>query len=402
VAPEGEAVSRPRPRLAVGLAAVTALLVAAGVAAALAARGSQPAEAWFFVSFSFTIAAFSLVGCVIALRRPEHLVGWLLATVGLLFALVVASSTISVWAVETGGLPRDVAAWVAVPSVAWVPALGLIGTQLPLRLPDGTLPSPRWRWFSRATLVLIAAALVGMATSPSDVEDVAGSANPIAWAPLSWLTSAILLVIASFAGGFAALVVRYRTASSHDRVQLRWVAFGGGVFLAGYGTAFAITNIAGEDTTVGRASIFIAALAFAALPISIGYAVLRHRLYDIDVVINRTLVYGALTATLAAVYLSSVLLLQAVLSPSSDLAVAVSTLAVAALFRPARTRIQAVVDRRFYRRRYDTRLTVEAFTARLRDHVTVDAVGTELRDAVSDVLQPAQVSLWLRAPEARR
>jgi hypothetical protein len=395
-------VSRPQPRLAVGLAAVTALLVAAGVTAALATGGRQSADAWFFVSFAFTIAAFSLVGCVIALRRPEHVVGWLLAIVGLLFAVVVASSAISVWAVKTGGLPRDVAAWVAVPSVAWVPALGLIGTQLPLRLPDGRLPSPRWRWFSHVTLLLIAAALVGMATSPGDVDDVAGTANPLAWGPLSWLTSAVLLVIASFAGGFGALVVRYRRAGPHARMQLRWVAFGGGVFLSVYASAFAVTNIAGEDTTMGQASVFIAALAFAALPISIGYAVLRHRLYDVDIVINRTLVYGALTAMLAAVYLSSVLLLQMLMSPSSDLAVAVSTLAVAALFRPARARIQAAVDRRFYRRRYDARRTVEAFSARLRDVVTVDALGTELRDVVSDVLQPAQVSLWLRAPEARR
>jgi hypothetical protein len=275
----------------------------------------------------------------------------------------------------------------------------LIGTQLPLRLPDGKLPSPRWRWFSRITLGLIVLAMVGLATTPGKVEGVRGTTNPLGSHVLSSLTTAILLLIVSFVVGLTALVMRYRRSGAHDRVQLRWVALGGAAFLGIYLITLPMNSWGGEHSALGATITAVSQLAFAALPISIGYAILKHRLYDIDTVVNRALVYGALTATLVGAYLGSVLLLQLVLSGvtgGSGLAVAASTLATAALFGPARAHIQEGVDRRFYRRRYDARRTVESFAARLRDEVDLAALSGDLSSVVTETLQPAHVSLWLR------
>jgi len=388
------------------MVAATALLVAIAFTAAFATPDRPASD--FVEGFSFVvpILAFSLVGSLIARRRPENPIGWLLATIGLLWSVVVAASFASTWALKTGSLPKAVGEWIDVAAVAWVPALGLIGTQLPLRLPDGQLPSPRWRWFSRITLGLIALAMVGLATTPGKVEGVSGTANPAGSHVLGPLAAAILLVIASFLGSLAALVVRYRQSTSHDRVQLRWIAFGAAVFLVVYLFTLPLNELgSGDHTTLGITITAISQGSFAVLPISIGYAVLRHHLYDIDTVVNRALVYAALTATLAGAYLGSVLLLQLALSGvtgGSGLAVAASTLAAAALFRPARARIQAVVDRRFYRRKYDAQRTLEAFAGRVRNEVDLAALNAELGSVVRETFQPAHVSLWLRAPEAGR
>jgi hypothetical protein len=196
------------------------------------------------------------------------------------------------------------------------------------------------------------------------------------------------------------VVVRFRRAGGVERQQLKWFAYVASLLVLGL-TAATSTAFTADSSTwsqvVGPAGWFTAlAMVAIGIPVATGVAVLRHRLYDIDVVINRTLVYGALTATLGGAYLASVLLLQFVLSPSSDLAIAGSTLAVAALFRPLRSRIQALVDRRFYRRRYDAARTVEAFGIQARDEVSLEALSEELRAVVAHTMQPAHVSLWLR------
>jgi hypothetical protein len=206
------------------------------------------------------------------------------------------------------------------------------------------------------------------------------------------------MMIAGMFAAAASLVIRFRRSRGEERQQLKWVTAAAALFVVIFVTPS--DQIAGDD--VGFATLLVGLLIIAG---AVAIAMLRYRLYDIDVVINRTLVYGALTATLAAAYLGGVLLLQLALRPlteSSNLAIAGSTLAVAALFRPARSRIQHAVDRRFYRRKYDAQRTLEAFSARLRDQVDLGALNSELSAVVTETLQPAHVSLWLRASEAGR
>lgn len=392
-------------RLVAALSIGTALLLAVAVTIVVAGRVAHPelvgAEAvWGTVSFALPIAAFAAVGGLIAVRQPGNAIGWLMVLIGLLLAIVIAAGATSSWGLKSGSLPKGLSEWIDVPANLWVIALGLLGTQLPMRLPDGRLPSPGWRAYSRLTLVLIAVACVGMATHTGRVEGVDGTSNPLGSAVLEPLGFAILVVFAAFAGGVRALVVRHRRAAAVERVQLRWIMFGGAAFFVVFVVTL-VPNLAGVpgDSAAGYALTFTSQTAFAALPVAIGYAIMRHRLLDIDVVINRTLVYGVLTATLAVVYVGSVLLLQLMLNGvagDSSLAVAISTLAVAGLFRPARARIQRGVDRRFFRRRYDSQRTLETFSARLRDEVALDALSSELVGVVRETLQPAHVSLWLR------
>jgi hypothetical protein len=393
-------VSASSRRRTLGIAWAGVLLGLVGVAATLATPGSvsgADAPTWGTMSFVVVVAAFSGVGGLISLRRPGDVIGRLLAVIGLLFAVVVAGSAVSRWALHTGSLPEGVAAWMLVAGSAWVPALGLVGTQLPLRLPDGALPSPRWRRFSQASALLIAVSTVGMAVQPGwiDGPDVP---NPLASESLKWLASAFFLVLASFVVALVALVTRYRRSRARERAQLRWIAFGGVIFLGVYFMSLPLPGLLGlaGDSAGAVAITSVSQTAFAALPIAIGYAVLKHRLYDIELVVNRALVYGTLSATLAAAYVCAVLLIGLALG-RSGLSVAASTLAVAALFGPARARIQSAVDRRFYRHRYDAARELEAFGVRLRNQLDLDELDTDLRDVVRQTVQPAHVSLWLRS-----
>jgi hypothetical protein len=257
--------------------------------------------------------------------------------------------------------------------------------------------SRRWRWVGWTAALAIAGAFVTQGLAPGAVEDYPHVQNPYGvhsplLSPLTGLS--FLMMIAAIVGSSASLIVRFRRAQGELRQQIKWLAFAGCVAAVTFVLALVTYDAVGEG--VANAAIMLSVIG---LPVAAAIAILRYRLYEVDVVINRALVYFALTALLAGAYLGAVLVLQLVLSgvtEGSGLAVAASTLAVAALFRPARARIQASVDRRFYRRRYDAQVTLEAFSARLRDQLELGAVSGDLRGVVRETLQPAHVSLWLR------
>ncbi|MDQ3627840.1 MAG: hypothetical protein M3419_03335 [Actinomycetota bacterium] len=365
------------------------------------------------VAFAILITVFPLTGALILRRQPRNTIGWLLQGIGLVWCLGGFTDNYTRYAllVNPGSLPRpDVAA--ALNGGIWAPALGLMGTFLILLYPDGHLPSPRWRpvaWLSAVTILALTAT---MYLSPGRLElsPVPGLTNPLGWeaaGPLLDILFPIFLTLfpLCIVACAVALVRRFRQSHGIQRLQLKWLATAAAVVACTFLVAILAPVLTGAVTTSGEEAAWLKALnslsflSFLLLPAAIGVAILRHGLYEIDVIINRTLVYGSLTAGLAGVYLGSVLLLQLVLNPvtrQSDLAVAGSTLAVAALFRPARARIQATVDRRFYRSRYDAARTLDAFVHRLRSQLDLEAVGADLRGAVHETVQPAHVSLWLR------
>lgn len=366
--------------------------------------------------FAAVVLAFPIVGLLIVRRQPRNTVGWLLLAIGFAWGLSALADSYALYglAARPGSLPgADVAA--ALASASWAPGIGLMGTFLVLLYPDGHLPSGRWRplaWLSALTIFTVTV-IVALTPGRLGVEPFADLRNPLGWesgAPvLTILLVAFLPILPlCFVACAVALVRRFRRSRGVERQQLKWLAAAGAVVASLFVLAMAGSLLkpgsgwfTGADPPWLVAVQNIAIASFALMPIAIGIAILRHRLYDVDLVIKRTLVYGSLSLTLAAVYLGSVLFLQLVLEPitvQSDLAVAGSTLAVAALFRPARRRIQQIVDRRFYRSRYDATLTLDTFAGRLRHEVDLDAVGADLRQAVQDTVQPAHVSLWVRQP----
>ena len=399
---------RSARRLAWG---VFALFIALMVAELwLVALESRPVEDVFF----FLVIGYALVGALIAARHPRNAVGWLLLTIGLGLAVGAVADT----NIRAAGAPLfELSAWMS----AWTWYVWLIcaGVFLPLVFPTGRLVSRRWRpvlWLGLAAMV---ASVVGVAFKPGAIDTDAARPveNPLgfegAGGLLEFLSAAgDVMAAAAFAAATASLVVRFRRSRGVERQQLKWFAYVGGLAAAGLGLAM-LQVLFGLDESdagaeggwlelVGTVGWFTALGAIViGIPLATGMAILRHRLYDIDVVIRRTLVYAALTGTLLACYLGGVLLLQLALSPlteDSDLAIAGSTLAVAGVFGPARARIKEAVDRRFYRQKYDAAHTIESFGARLRDEVELDAVVADLRGVVTDTMQPAHVSLWLRAP----
>jgi hypothetical protein len=355
-------------------------------------------------------ATAALVGGLISSRRPRNPVGWIVAGHAFCFSFGEFSRQYAIYGLQTdpGSLPLALA--MASPAYwIWFPGIILMFSFLPLYFPDGRLVSPRWRpvlWLAvLAGLLQTGTALV----RPTDAE-TPGIPNPLGIEGLRDLTmfDRILDVAGSapwlIAGvlSAASLVVRFRRSRGEERQQIKWVVYAV-VLLVSYSL---MDQFLLEDLMPFVADIVLFLVTFEGLWIAIAVAILRYRLYDIDVVINRTLVYGTLTASLALVYLGSVVVLQGLFrtltGQGSQLAVVASTLAIAALFNPLRRQVQAFVDRRFYRRKYDAARTLDYFGAWLREETDLHTLDDELVSVVQKTLQPAHVSLWLRPAGDRR
>ncbi len=342
--------------------------------------------------FLATFGAFPIIGALIVTRYPRNALGWVFIGTGLVVS-AGALGTALAYAGYIEGREVPLAAWGAwVADWYWYPGFGMTTAYLLLLFPNGKPPSARWRKVSwlialvlgglTVTSMLSKRLRVGDAFVDSPIGTVELSTVDAMRAPL-FIAWGVLLLLAA-----VSLVLRFRRSRGQERLQLKWLTFAATLF-----AAYAVGGILFD------LPLTLFSILFLTLPVTVGIAILKYRLYDIDLVINRTLVYGALTGVLVLVYLGIVFVLQTLLTgitTESDLAVAGSTLAVAALFRPLRTRVQGFIDRRFYRHKYDAQLTLEKFSTKLRDEVDLDQLANDLTFVVRDTMQPAHVSVWLR------
>jgi hypothetical protein len=379
--------------LSLALTAITVLLIV------LLIRSDTPIY-YYWLETSMVAVGYSTVGAIVASRLPESPIGWLFCAIGLIFGLSHFSAEYAAYALlgPSRSLPAGEAfAWLT--SWVWVFGLGLI-VYLDLLFPNGRLPGARWRWFAWFTaIVLVPAAILG-ALSPGLILS-STLINPLGVEGLPNVSRAIeAFMYALIVVGASSMLARLRHAGRIERQQIEWFA---------YATAVAISGVILKNTVypavgvtwVWWVGLVLTTVGVVSSPVAMGIAIFRYRLYQIDLIINRTLVYGSLTAVLACVYLGGVVFLQyafrALSGEGSQLAVVASTLIIAALFIPLRRRIQSFIDRRFYRRKYDARKTLEAFSAQLRNETDLDALSDDLVGVVRETMQPAHVSLWLRS-----
>jgi hypothetical protein len=358
--------------------------------------------------------SFPLIGMPIVSRQPRNPVGWILLGIGLTWGIYSVLDGYARYSLITnpGALPRpDVA--LALNSWTWLPAVGLMGTFLILLFPDGHLHSSRWRpvaWAAGTALIVGSVASV-IVPGPFENAGFPAVSNPFGIEALkipltvSLVASVVALLFCIGASAVSA-VKRLRQTHGLERQQLKWLAAAAGATALCYLIVMASAGIEHllhqKDPLWSRIIEQVGLSSFALIPLAVGIAILRHRLYDIDVIINRALVYGLLSAVLASIYVIGVvgagaLVREATGQESNNLAVAASTLAVAGLFGPVRSRVQAFIDWRFYRRRYDAGQTLAEFSGRLRNEVDLEALVEELLAAVREAMQPTQATIWLRA-----
>ena len=353
----------------------------------------------FWVESTVMGVGASTVGAIIASRRTQNLIGWLLCVSGLVFGVVMFATEYAIYAllVAPGTLPAGEA--LASVNPLWVLGFNLFVLML-IMFPTGKLPRSRWRWLVYLYIAIAVVEVVAMLILPGTLEGSDLIKNPLGIEGLPIGRKPVQALI--FTGGLVAsgtLILRLRKGSWVERQQIKWLAYAAAVATGGSILVYTPPEALSARwvTSVGYVVVELGVLG---IPISIGIAILRYRLYEIDTLINRSLVYGSLTATLVALYFGGIVVLQRLFvlltGQQSTLAVVASTLLIAALFTPLRQRIQSFIDRRFYRSKYDAAKTLEVFSAQLRDETDLDALSEDLVGVVRETMQPAFVSLWLR------
>jgi hypothetical protein len=412
--------ARAASLLAWSLAALSVALFVAQIVLFMLARAADVPERWDVnISLAGQVTGgvflvFPLVGALIASRHPGNPIGWVILADGLLWMLSGAMDYYAVYGVAS---PSSVPFSMMIAGInnwLWVPAVGLLGTFVFLLFPDGGLPSRSWRPLAWVSGAVIALASVGVALSPGRLANLGGARNPFGLEGHPWLFNGmlafLLLLPLCMVLSAVSLVLRFRRSRGEQRQQIKWIAFAASVvgllYLIAMSTSFLYPS---ESWFQPGSRWWLDLLAYAALfsftlvPTAVGVAILRYRLYDIDLIINRTLVYGSLTVTLVSLYLGGVVVTQTLFraltgqQQQPQLAIVVSTLAIAALFNPLRHRIQSLIDRRFYRKKYDAARILEAFSARLRDETDLDRLEGEVVAVVRETVQPERVSMWLRS-----
>ena len=357
--------------------------------ASLASQGGSPANRAVVVVF---IGAFATVGALLAWKRRENPIGWLLSATGLAYAVGVSGILLA-------HLPRTLtlANW-----LGWIWLLGLgLCVFVVLLFPTGKLPSRRWRPVAWAAGAGLAGWVLGNAFAPTIVSVSPPVPNPVGvTGPAGDIfkimaPGGVLLIAVTGLAAIVSLAFRYRSAQTAERAQLRWLVYAGALIVAGLIAEVPTEAIIGPGNAANNLQNAVSSGAVALVPVAIGIAVLRYRLYDIDRVISRTLAYAVITGLLVGIYAGLVLLATHVVGLRTPVAVAAATLAAAALFSPVRRRVQRVVDRRFNRARYDADKTAAAFAARLKDTADLDAVRDDLAGVVQKALEPAHISVWL-------
>ena len=378
---------------------VLTLLLLPGTILQLSLNWAGPTDIPFAIGFVAVQLGCATAGAIISSRLPANAVGWIFLAMGVLLGLLFAAGAYADLTIDMGygSLPGGwIAAWIG--SWIFIPTAFGLPMFLLLLFPDGHFISRGWRSAGWVLGVTVTFAVASKALVPGRIPP--GLDNPLAPSGVAgeafWVLDSVTdaLALPAFALAVAGLAVRLRRSRGVERQQLKWFTYCAALVGAGFGAGVFVSG------PVGSLAFLVGLLALAGLPVAAGIAILRYRFYDIDVIVNRTLVYGSLTATLVAGYVGTVLVLQRALifftGQESTLAVVASTLVIAALFNPLRRRIQALVDRRFYRSKYDAAKTLEVFSGRLRDETDLKQLNAELLSVVSATVQPEHVSLWLR------